>query len=105
MEVLYPEGGPSSFATVQKLLERLSAKDCVGRERTGGVHVYRALVDREQLAGRWLEAMAEKLGEESLTPLLTHLVANHKLSTQELEDLRTLVDQLLKESQRKKPRA
>src|SRR5437667_12809327 len=74
MDVLYPEGGPSQFATVQKLLERLSVKDCVDRQRASGVHIYRALVSREEMAGRWLEAMAEKLGEESLTPVLTHLV-------------------------------
>src|SRR5262249_43276503 len=102
--VLYPEGGPSSFATVQKLLERLSAKGFVARERASGVHIYRALVGREELAGRWLEAMADKLGEESLTPLLTHLVSSQRLSTTELQELRSLLDQLLKKSQRKNPR-
>jgi predicted transcriptional regulator len=101
MEVLYPEGGPSPFATVQKLLERLASKGYVARERSSGVHVYRALLGREELAGRWLEAMVEKLGEESLTPLLTHLVTAQRLSTRELEELRTLVDQLLRKSQRK----
>ena len=104
MDVLYPEGGPSSFATVQKLLERLSAKGFVARERASGVHIYRALVGREELAGRWLEAMAEKLGEESLTPLLTHLVSSQRLNTAELQELRALLDQLLKKSQRKNPR-
>jgi predicted transcriptional regulator len=104
MDVLYPEGGPSSFATVQKLLERLSAKGFAARERSGGVHVYRALVGRDELAGRWLETMAEKLGEDSLTPLLTHLVSSQRLSTAELQELRALLDQLLKKSQRKNPR-
>lgn len=99
------EGGPSSFATVQKLLERLSAKGFVARERSGGVHVYRALVGRDELAGRWLEAMAQKLGEESLTPLLTHLVSSQRLSKPELQELRALLDQLLKKSQRRNPRS
>jgi predicted transcriptional regulator len=104
MDVLYPEGGPSPFATVQKLLERLASKGYVSRERAAGVHVYRALLGREELAGRWLEAMAEKLGEESLTPLLTHLVTNQRLNTRELEELRTLLDQLLRKGPRKNPR-
>jgi predicted transcriptional regulator len=104
MDVLYPEGGPSPFATVQKLLERLAAKGYVTRERTSGVNLYRALLGREELAGRWLEAMAERLGEESLTPLLTHLVATQRLSTRELQELRALVEQLLRKSQRKGPR-
>ncbi|HYV34231.1 MAG TPA: BlaI/MecI/CopY family transcriptional regulator [Gemmataceae bacterium] len=104
MDVLYPEGGPSPFATVQKLLERLASKGYVARVRTGGVHVYRAVVGREQLAGNWLETMAEKLGEESLTPLLTHLVASQRLSTSELEDLRKVLDQMLRNAQRKNER-
>jgi predicted transcriptional regulator len=104
MDVLYPEGGPSPFATVQKLLERLSAKGFVTRDRSSGVHIYRPLVGREELAGRWLEAMVEKLGDESLTPLLTQLVASQRLSTSQLQELRALVDQLLKKSQKKTPR-
>jgi BlaI family transcriptional regulator, penicillinase repressor len=104
MDVLYPEGGPSPFATVQKLLERLAAKGCVSRERGAGGHLYRAVVGREELAGRWLEAMAEKLGEESLTPLLTHLVNTQRLGTRELEELRTLLDKMLRSPQRKPPR-
>jgi predicted transcriptional regulator len=104
MDVLYPQGGPSQFATVQKLLERLSAKECVRRDRFGGVNVYRARINREELAGRWLESMAEKLGEDSLTPLLTHLVQKQRLRASELEELRSFVDQLLRQSQRKNPR-
>src|SRR5436190_11456538 len=84
VDVLYAGGGASPFATVQKLLERLAAKGYVDRERIGGVHVYRALQGREEVAGKWVEAMAEKLGEQSLTPLLTHLVTSQHLSTSEL---------------------
>jgi BlaI family transcriptional regulator, penicillinase repressor len=102
MDVLYPEGGPSPFATVQKLLERLALKGYVTRERTEGVHVYRALLGRDQLAGQWLETMAKKLGEESLTPLLTHLVTNKRLSTRELADLRKVLDRLMRQRQQKK---
>jgi BlaI family transcriptional regulator, penicillinase repressor len=105
MDVLYPEGGPSPFATVQKLLERLILKGYVVRDRTPAVHVYQALLGREELAGRWLEAMAAKLGEESLTPLLTHLVATQRLDTRELEQLRALLDEMLRKSQGKPQRS
>src|SRR5262249_23215402 len=104
MDVLYPGGGPSPFATVQKLLARLASKGCVAREHTSGVHVYRALLGREELAGRWLQSMAEQLGEESLTPLLSPRATTQRLSPRELEELRALVDQLLRKSQRRGPR-
>ena len=33
-ELLYPQGGTSHYATVQKLLERLETKACVRRDRS-----------------------------------------------------------------------
>jgi predicted transcriptional regulator len=91
---IYGDDGASAYATVQKLLERLEGKGCVHRNRAPGVHVFSAALDRDELIGRRLEAMAEKLCGGSLTPLLTHLVQAERLSTQELQALRTLIDQL-----------
>ncbi len=93
-DVLYPRGGGSSYATVQKLLERLEAKRFVSRERGAGPHVFRAGVDREDLIGRRLQATAEKLCGGSLTPLLMHLVRGRKLSARERQELRSLIDEL-----------
>lgn len=93
-EVLYPRGSTSHYATVQKLLERLEAKGCVKRNRTRVPHEFRAAVDREELIGRELRALAEKLGEGSLTPVLTHLVRMRSLSSEERRSLRHLLDEL-----------
>ncbi len=54
VERVYQQTGTSVYGTVQKLLERLEAKGCVGRDRSGAVHVFRALVDRDELIGRRL---------------------------------------------------
>jgi BlaI family penicillinase repressor len=89
---LYPGGGTAQYATVQKLLERLEAKGCVGRERTAGAHVFAAAIGREELIGRRLQDVAEKLCGGSLTPLLTHLVRTRRLSAKERRDLRDLID-------------
>jgi BlaI family transcriptional regulator, penicillinase repressor len=97
-EVLYPEGGASRYATVQKLLERLEAKGCVARDRGDGVNVFRAAIDRETLIGRRLRAVAETLCDGSLTPLLTHLVRSEPLSARERQALRALIDELERKS-------
>ena len=55
-EVLYPDGKAAQYATVQKLLERLEAKDCVRRNRSGAVHSFTAMIDRDELIGRRLLA-------------------------------------------------
>jgi predicted transcriptional regulator len=100
-EALYPEGGAAHYATVQKLLERLEAKGCVHRDRSDAVHVFTAAIDREELIGRQLRVMAEKLCGGSLTPLLTHLVRTSRLTAREREELRRLVAELDRQS---KPR-
>jgi predicted transcriptional regulator len=93
-DVLYPQGGPSHYATVQKLLERLEAKGFVRRERRPSAHTFAAVIGRDELIGRRLEDVAEKLCGGSLTPLLTHLVRTRRLSSREREELRALINEL-----------
>ncbi len=91
---LYPQGGTSPYATVQKLLERLEAKQFVVRKRAIAAHTFTAAIDRAELIGRRLQATAEKLCGGSLTPLLIHLVKARRLSARERQELRTLIDEL-----------
>ena len=93
-DVLYPAGGAAQYATVQKLLDRLEAKGYVGRRRTGSAHLFSAAVPRDELIGRRLQDVAEKLCGGSLTPLLTHLVRTRRLSARERQELRDLIDEL-----------
>ena len=91
-DALYPGGSAAQYATVQKLLERLEAKGCTRRDRGPWPHVFTATVDRDDLIGRRLRAVAEKLCGGSLTPLLTHLIVVERLSPQERQELRTVLD-------------
>ncbi len=93
-DALYPPGSAAHYATVQKLLERLEAKRCVTRDRGAAVHVFAAAISREDLIGRRLRAVAEKLCGGSLTPLLTHLVRTTRLTTRERQELRDLIAEL-----------
>src|SRR5947199_217227 len=93
-ERVYGQGGASTYATVQKLLDRLESKGVVGRERTEGAHVFRATIDREELIGRRLRAVADSLCGGSLTPLLSHLVRGERLSEEERTELRALIERL-----------
>jgi BlaI family transcriptional regulator, penicillinase repressor len=84
----------AQYATVQKLLDRLETKGCVRRDRGGAAHTFAAAVNRDQLIGRRLQDVAEKLCGGSLTPLLTHLVRSRPLSAAEREELRSLIDEM-----------
>lgn len=91
-EALYPEGGASAQATVQKLLERLAQKDCVSRQREGRAYVFSAEVSRMDLVDRRLRDIADSLFEGATGPLLTHLVHSSRLTSQDVDHLRRLVD-------------
>jgi BlaI family transcriptional regulator, penicillinase repressor len=88
---LYPRGEPADVATVQKLLTRLEKKKFVARDRSERVHRFSASHSREAFAGEQLSGLAEKLSGGSLTPLLVHLVESHRLSRQDLDELRALL--------------
>jgi BlaI family transcriptional regulator, penicillinase repressor len=93
-DVLRPGGGSAQYATVQKLLDRLAAKGYVRRDRSAAAHTFTAAVGRDEVIGRRLRDVAEKLCGGSLTPLLTHLVRTRRLSARERQELRALIDEL-----------
>jgi predicted transcriptional regulator len=90
---LYPSGTASSFSSVQKLLERLESKGFVTRKRSGSVYLFRARVDRQELIGRRLKAVADSLCDGSMTPLLQHLVEAQHLAPKDRKSLQELIDQ------------
>jgi BlaI family transcriptional regulator, penicillinase repressor len=90
---LYPSAAVSNYATVQKLLERLEAKACVARDRTGHAHLFRAVRERGDLIGSHLQQLADKLCDGSMTPVLMHLVQATRLSKSQREVLRQMLDE------------
>jgi len=90
-EVLYPGGGAAQYATVQKLLDRMEAKGYVRRDRSLYVHVFTAVLDRDELIGRRLRSLAETLCDGSLTPLLTHLARAKDLTDEDRLALRAII--------------
>ena len=100
-DALYPVGPASRYTTVKKLLERLEAKGCVKRDRSSAVQTFAATIEREDLIGRRVQAVAESLCDGSITPILTHVVRTGKLSKKDREQIRSLIDQLDQPTRRK----
>jgi predicted transcriptional regulator len=99
-EQLYQKSSASQHATVQKLLERLEAKGCVRRDRGTWPHTFAAAIERGDLIGRQLQQTADKLAGGSLQPLLTHLVRTGRLSAEDRQSLRSLLDELAQEGKK-----
>lgn len=92
-DALYPLGGGSKFATVQKLLARLVTKGLVGRRKDEANWIFQPRVARDDLIGGELRRVADRLGGNSMTPLLTYLVETGELTTKERAHLRLLLDE------------
>ena len=92
-DALYPQGGNSKFATVQKLLSRLEAKDLVNRRKDEANWIFQAIVARDDLIGGELRRVADRLSGNSMTPLLTCLVEAGQLTSKERAHLRKLLDE------------
>ena len=109
MEVLW-DRGPSTVAevkealdaemaynTVLTVLRRLEDKGYASHEEEGRAHRYHALVERHQVRESALERLTGRLFQGSPELLLTHLVAERRLSETQLRRLKALVDDQLEE--------
>src|SRR5262245_47107712 len=60
-DTIYPGGAAAQYATVQQLLKRLQAKQCVRRKRVAGKQIFSAAIARDDLIERRLNTLAERL--------------------------------------------
>jgi predicted transcriptional regulator len=89
---LYPDATKAQHGTVQRLLQRLEDKGYVERDRSLSVHLFSAAISRKTYAGRQLESLATKLTAGSFAPLITHLVEEKKISRDEINRIRAVLD-------------
>ena len=93
IDQLYPDAPKPQHGTVQRLLQRLSAKGFVLRDRSLGISVFSPAVSRDAYASAQLESLANRLTQGSLAPMITRLVADNKLSQDEIEKLHRILEE------------
>ena len=93
-EIVYPENVDTQYSTVKRLLARLESKGYVRRDRSQAVHMFDAVVDRDELVGRRLRALADSLCDGSISPLLSHLAKSESLTDEQQRSLLSLIREL-----------
>ena len=80
-----------AYTTVLTMLRTLESKGFVTHEADGKAHRYSAVIDRDAARRSALRAMSEKFFKGSTATLLTHFVAEEKLSAADMQRLRALL--------------
>ena len=84
-----------AYTTVLTVLRVLEEKGHVGHREEGRAYRYHPLVEREEAGASALSRMLDRVFGGSPELLLTQLVSERKLSEEELERMRRLLDEHL----------
>lgn len=88
-------GDELAYTTVLTILRTLEEKGHVGHTQEGKAYRYHPLVARERAGESAVKRLVRKMFSGSPEPLLTHLVEDRNLSTDDMERLRELIDERL----------
>jgi predicted transcriptional regulator len=101
LEVFQDQGRLWAYTTLQTLLTRLTGKGYARSEKSGTALNYEATLSKEEFLQDRLTALADDVCDGTSSPLMLALVEGGKLSAQEIEQLRAMLDHL--EEEGKKP--
>src|SRR6185437_1579245 len=80
------------YTGVLKLLQIMTAKGFVRRDETNRAHVYEARRPADQTKRQLAADMLQRVFEGSASQLMMHALAGHRASSDEIEELRRVLD-------------
>ena len=87
-----PDKRKITYATVQTLLRRLEKKGYLKHAVSGKAHVFSAAVKREHVVKRSVGDFLDRLFGGDPVPLVQYLAEHGKISADDIENLKQLVD-------------
>jgi BlaI family transcriptional regulator, penicillinase repressor len=84
---------PVVYTSVLKILQIMTEKGLVEREESGKAHIYRAAASQEETQNQLLRDLSQRLFSGSAAQLAMHALAMEPASAEELEEIRTLIEQ------------
>jgi len=80
-------------ATVKTLINRLLKKEAIGFQQTGKSYLYYPLVSEEECLRAESHSFLERLYGGAIKPMLVHYLKEEKLSREEIEELKRILDE------------
>ncbi|MEA5668599.1 BlaI/MecI/CopY family transcriptional regulator [Stenotrophomonas sp. ATCM1_4] len=89
-----PGGNDWAEATVKTLLNRLLNKGAIAAEKEGRRYLYSPLVQRDAWVQEESRSLIDRLFDGRVAPLVAHFSQHRKLSTEDVAELRRLLEEL-----------
>jgi len=80
-------------ATVKTLINRLLKKEVIGYEQKGKTYLYYPLLSEEECLRAESSSFLQRLYGGALKPMLVHFLKEEKLTEDEIEDLKRILDE------------
>lgn len=84
----------AGYTTTLKLMQIMLEKGMLNREPLGKLHVYFALMKREQAQEQSVKKMIDTMFSGSASQMVMQALGNHTSSKKELEEIKALLDKL-----------
>lgn len=84
----------TGYTTILKLLQIMHEKGLVVRDESERAHVYEAAVQKEEVQGRLVTELLERVFSGSAESLVLRVLSTEKTSTEEIARIRALLDEL-----------
>jgi len=94
-EIIKLAGGQDDWhpKTIKTMLNRLVKKGALGFKKEGRAYLYEPLVAEKDCVTAESQSFLERVFGGAIQPMLAHFVESEKLSSQEINELKTLLKQ------------
>lgn len=84
----------NGYTTILKFLQIMFEKNIVSRQKSGKLHVYKAVATKENTKKQMVEKIIDTVFEGSATQLVMSALGNTRSSKEELKAIRKYLDEL-----------
>src|SRR5687768_18294917 len=84
----------NGYTTILKLLQIMYEKGLVTRQKSGKLHLYQAVVSRENTTQQIVDKMIDTVFQGSAMQLVMSALGNNKSSKEELSEIKKYLDKL-----------
>lgn len=84
----------NGYTTILKLMQIMHEKGLVSRERSGKLHLYKALLSQESTRQQMVDKMIDTIFQGSAAQLVLSALGNNRSSKEELLEIRKYLEKL-----------